>query len=103
MDDASGLVAMRLYITRNELRTPTSPKREKGAEIPDNLLPILRHSRPSLQGLVEQAADEALIMGRLGVGVCGNRDLVTEVKNAVAKNIRGDIPDIYCHAEEFEY
>ena len=52
---------------------------------------------------MEQAADEALIMGRLGVGVCGNRDLVTEVKNAVAKNIRRDIPDIYCHAEEFEY
>ena len=103
MDNASGLVATRLYITKDELRTPTSPTKEKGAEIPDNLISFLRHSRPSLLGLVEQAADEAMIMGRLGVGVCGSRALVTEVKNAVAKNIRGNIPDIYCHAEEFEY
>jgi hypothetical protein len=103
MENAYGLVAMRLYITRDEIRTPTSPEREKGAELPSNLVPFLRHSRPSVQGLVEQAADEAIVMGRLGVGTCGYRGLVTEVKNAVAKNLRGDMPDIYCHAEEFEY
>jgi Ferric reductase NAD binding domain len=108
MDQAYGLVAMRLYVTRDDTPTPTQEKilvpiEESNFELPNNLVPFLRYSRPNLQGLVEQAADEALIMGRLGIATCGNRGLVTDVKNAAARNLKGSMPDIYCHAEEFDY
>jgi hypothetical protein len=110
MDQAYGLVAMRLYVTRDDL-TPTQSPRDKlllpveetNFQLPNNLVPFLRYSRPNVEGLVEQAADEALVMGRLGIATCGNRGLVTDVKNAAAKNLKRDMPDIYCHAEEFDY
>jgi hypothetical protein len=108
MDQASGLVATRLYITRDDTPTPTQEKilvpiEEKSFELPSNLVSFLRYSRPNVLGLVEQAAEEALIMGRLGIATCGSRSLVTDVKNAAARNLKGSMPDIYCHAEEFDY
>jgi hypothetical protein len=114
MDQASGLVAMRLYVTRDKGIHITPPFHHKPASdikrpdddsmaIPNNLTPFVRTSRPNLAGLVEQAADEAVTMGRLGVAACGSRSLVTDIKNAAAGNLRSDMPDIYCHAEEFDY
>jgi hypothetical protein len=110
MDQAYGLVAMRLYVTQDDL-TPTQspgdkllvPVEETTFQLPNNLVPFLRYARPNVAGLVEQAADEALVMGRLGIATCGNRGLVTDVKNAAAKNLKRNMPDVYCHAEEFDY
>jgi hypothetical protein len=118
MDQAFGLVAMRLYVTRDEepMTFPDFPQdtgpfspstiiTEKGGAIaiPKNLDAFVRAKRPNLAGLVEQAADEALAMGRLGIAACGSRSLVTDIKNSAARNLRTDMPDIFCHAEEFDY
>jgi len=104
MNKAYGLVAMRLYITQPS--TPELPP-EKLADtshvIPENLVNFVRLSPPKVTDLVEQAVDEARVMGRLGVGCCGSSRLVGEVKNAAARNLEGGIQDIYCHAEEFGY
>ena len=93
MKQAFGLVAMRLYITQDE---PTEGEKDKDA-IPGNVLPFLRTGRPNLTGLVEQAVDEAVNMGRLGVATCGCRTVNMEVKNACKENLSKDVQDIYCH------
>jgi FAD-binding domain/Ferric reductase NAD binding domain len=118
MEQAYGLVAMRLYVTRDEEPTtlpafpqdtgPFSPATiisEKGGAvvIPRNLDTFVRVKRPNLAGLVEQAADEAFGMGRLGIAACGSQSLVVDIKNSAARNLRTDMPDIFCHAEEFDY
>ena len=106
MDRSYGLVAIRLYVTRDE--NPSTPlsddaKRPDEIAIPDNLVPYIRGGRPNLDGLVEQGVDEALSLGRLGVATCGNRSVNLDVKNAVMKHLKPSMPDIYCHAEEFDY
>ena len=109
MQQAYGLVAMRFYITKEEVKTEATPvdgAEEKSSEskiVPNNLVPFLRNGRPSLPGLVEQAIDEGKAMGRVGIAVCGSRGVNTEVKNTVARNLSKDIGDIYCHSEEFGY
>jgi len=99
MISSSNFVAMRLYVTEDKSKA-TSPS---DGSLPSNLLQYVRYAKPSVPGLVEQAADEALALGRLGIGTCGSRTLVTEVKNSVVKQLRGELQDIYCHAEEFEF
>jgi len=100
MEQAYGLVAMRLYITEDPVPTET---KSTDPEIPSNISPFLRTGRPNLPGLVEQAAEEAGSMGRLGVAVCGTRGVNIDVKNACVTNLRIEGSDIYCHAEEFEF
>jgi len=112
LDTAYGLVAMRLYVTRDpEVPfTPLDNQNDDDAElekpgysVPDNVVPYLRIGRPNLPGLVQQAAAEAKVMGRLGVATCGSRDINKVVKKAVIQNLSKDMPDIYCHAEGFDY
>ena len=111
MDQAYGFVAMRLYITRDDKAvSPMTVNDEKGSPshiektaIPNNLTTFVRNSRPNLAGLVEQAADEALNIGRLGIATCGTRSLVTDIKNATCSILGADRSDIFCHAEEFDY
>lgn len=104
MSTGSTLVAMRLYITSGAPDSVDGDVKDPSlVTLPTNLTPFLRYARPNVQGLVEQAADEAMALGRLGVGTCGSRDMVTDVKNAVVGNLRKDLQDIYCHAEEFEF
>ena len=109
MQQAYGLVAMRFYVTKDEAKvdvTPADGEEEKSLEskiVPNNLVPFLRNGRPSLIGLVEQAVDEGKAMGRVGIATCGSRGVNTEVKNTVARNLSKDMPDIYCHSEEFGY
>jgi len=103
MEQAFGLVALRLYVTQDE-PPPSRDQAEKDKDgIPTNILPFLRSGRPNLTGLVEQAVDEAVNMGRLGVATCGNREVNREVKRACRDNLSKDTQDIYCHAEEFDY
>ena len=112
LDKAYGLVAMRLYVTRdrsvpfassdNQLEIEDAEDEKPGYSVPDNVIPYMRLGRPNLPGLVQQAAAEGQVMGRLGVAVCGNREVNKAVKNAVIQNLSKDIPDIYCHAEEFD-
>jgi hypothetical protein len=107
MKAAYGLVAMRLYVTRDEAKkvveSPAGEEIKTVDIVPGNLIPFLRNGRPSLGGLVEQATDEAAEMGRLGIATCGSRKVNIEVKNAVGKNLRKDMPDMYCHSEDFDY
>jgi len=104
MEQAFGLVALRLYVTQDEPQPPPStPVSEKEEGIPSNVVPFLRSGRPNLTGLVEQAVNEAVNMGRLGVATCGCRGVNREVKDACRENLRRDMQGIYCHAEEFDY
>jgi len=112
LDKAYGLVAMRLYVTRDPSVPFTAPENENyedsepekpGYSVPDNVVSYLRIGRPNLPGLVQQAAAEAKVMGRLAVATCGSRDINKVVKNAVIQNLSKDMPDIYCHAEGFDY
>lgn len=104
MAASQGLVAARLYITNdNNTDLTVTDDRKPEDLLPSNLLPVLRLGRPNLGGLVEQAVDEAVNMGRLGVGVCGNRGVTSAVKESVRRNLSKDMPDIFCHSEEFGY
>lgn len=103
MEQAFGLVALRLYVTQDEPSPPTEGEEKDKDGIPSNIIPFLRSGRPNLTGLVEQAVDEAVNMGRLGVATCGNRGVNMEVKRACRENLSKDMQDIYCHAEEFDY
>jgi ferric-chelate reductase len=103
MEQAFGLVALRLYVTQDEPPPPGTPINEKEDGIPSNVVPFLRSGRPNLTGLVEQAVDEAVNMGRLGVATCASRGVNIEVKDACRKNLSKDMQGIYCHAEEFDY
>ena len=102
MEQAFGLVALRLYVTQDEPPPPGTPANEKEDGIPSNVVPFLRSGRPNLTGLVEQAVDEAVNMGRLGVATCGTRGVNIEVKDACRTNLSKDMQGIYCHAEEFD-
>ena len=108
MEQAYGFVAMRFYVTTKEQKASEEPSLQSTAEgeetkftLPDNINPFLRSGRPSLVGLVEQAVEEGKVIGRVGIATCGNRGVNVDVKNAVAKNLRKDMPNIYCHAEEY--
>ena len=108
MQQAYGLVAMRFYVTKEEAKADVTSaegdiKTLESTIVPTNLVPFLRNGRPSLTGLVEQAVEEGKVMGRIGIATSGARGLNVEVKNAVAKNLSKDMPDIYCHSEEFGY
>jgi len=106
LDEAYGFVAMRLYVTQEPSQLAESGQVNNlgvNVEIPKTLKPYLRNGRPNLPGLVEQAADEAIYMGRLAIATCGTRAVNAEVKNATVKMYKRGIQDIYCHAEEFDY
>lgn len=111
MAQAYGLVAMRFYVTREEAKKESSEQSTElpaGVEVkeftvPDNINPFVRFGRPALAGLVEQAADEGAVVGRVGIATCGSRGVNTDVKNAVVKSLKKDTPDIYCHSEDFGY
>jgi hypothetical protein len=93
---------MRLYVT--DERERNSVAKVTAADIlPQNLSRSVRYAKPNVQGLIEQAVEEGRVLGRLGVGVCGSRALVRDVKNEVVHNLNGDFKDIYCHAEDFEF
>jgi hypothetical protein len=111
MAQAYGLAAMRFYVTREEAKKESSDQsaespasgEAKEFPVPDNLNPFVRFGRPALQGLVEQAVDEGAMIGRVGIATCGSRGVNTDVKNAVVKSLRKDMPDVYCHSEDFGY
>lgn len=106
LDQSYGLVAIRLYITQEPNdRVESGEVNNLGVtvDIPRNIQPYLRNGRPNLPGLVEQAADEALLLGRLAIATCGSRSINAEIKNATGKMYQRGIQDIYCHAEEFDY
>ena len=106
LEQSYGFVAVRIYVTQE-----TNESVERGevsnlgvaVDVPENIKPYLRIGRPNLPGLVEQAADEAICMGRLGIATCGTRSVNAEVKNMTVKMYQRGIQDIYCHAEEFDY
>jgi len=106
---AYGQAAMRFYVTREEAKKESSEQSTEspaGGEvkeyaIPENLKPFVRFGRPALPGLVEQAANEGAMIGRVGIATCGSRGVNADVKNAVVKSLREDMPDIYCHSEDF--
>jgi len=87
---------MRIYITNSSESKPDDP-------IPPNLLPYLRFSKPSVQGLVEQAVDEANVLGRLAIASSGPRNLINDVKSSVSTQLTCAFQDIFVHAEEFAY
>jgi hypothetical protein len=108
MEQAYGLVAMRLYVTKDKKVAEQNEGDEEGKnpddiKIPNNLIPFLRVGRPNLGGLVDQAVDEGVNMGRVGIVTCGSQGVNLDVKNAVIRNLCRDMPDIYCHCEQFDF
>jgi Ferric reductase NAD binding domain len=106
LEEAYGFVAMRLYVTQDSTQAVELGEVNNlgvNVDVPKPLKPYLRNGRPNLPGLVEQAADEAMCMGRLAIASCGTRTVNAEIKNATAKMYKRGIQDIYCHAEEFDY
>jgi len=106
LEQSYGFVAMRIYVTQetNELvELGEVSNLGVAVDIPEKIKPYLRKGRPNLPGLVEQAADEAMCLGRLGIATCGTRSVNAEVKNTTVKMYQRGIQDIYCHAEEFDY
>jgi Ferric reductase NAD binding domain/FAD-binding domain len=106
LEESYGFVAMRLYVTQDSTQPVEMGEVSNlgvNVEVPKTLKPYLRNGRPNLAGLVEQAADEAMAMGRLAIASCGTRTVNADVKNATATMYKRGIQDIYCHAEEFDY